>query len=142
VIEAGDNGWFGWSYIVEQLGWADLAPRVEQAYADGRIWQGMSSAKDFRKGLAKVLQAAPDDTSRFERDQKYLTDLLVDLGRYSFGPVDPLPASKPREPISQRETPRAAQWVETERNPMRHVGRNDPCPCGSGKKYKKCCLAA
>ena len=21
------------------------------------------------------------------------------------------------------------------------VGRNDPCPCGSGKKYKKCCFA-
>ena len=21
------------------------------------------------------------------------------------------------------------------------VGRNEPCPCGSGKKYKKCCLA-
>ena len=26
-------------------------------------------------------------------------------------------------------------------NPLREVGRNDPCPCGSGKKYKKCCLA-
>jgi uncharacterized protein YecA (UPF0149 family) len=29
--------------------------------------------------------------------------------------------------------------------PIRHtgpeVGRNDPCPCGSGKKYKKCCGA-
>ncbi len=23
---------------------------------------------------------------------------------------------------------------------FRHVGRNDPCPCGSGKKYKLCCL--
>ena len=22
------------------------------------------------------------------------------------------------------------------------AGRNDPCPCGSGKKYKKCCLQA
>ncbi len=22
------------------------------------------------------------------------------------------------------------------------IGRNDPCPCGSGKKYKKCCQAA
>ncbi len=22
---------------------------------------------------------------------------------------------------------------------MRNIGRNDPCPCGSGKKYKKCC---
>ena len=21
-----------------------------------------------------------------------------------------------------------------------YTGRNDPCPCGSGKKYKKCCL--
>lgn len=20
------------------------------------------------------------------------------------------------------------------------IGRNDPCPCGSGKKYKKCCF--
>jgi len=24
--------------------------------------------------------------------------------------------------------------------PARNVGRNDLCPCGSGKKYKKCCL--
>ena len=21
-----------------------------------------------------------------------------------------------------------------------HTGRNDPCPCGSGRKYKRCCL--
>lgn len=25
-------------------------------------------------------------------------------------------------------------------SPEEKVGRNDPCPCGSGKKYKKCCL--
>ena len=25
---------------------------------------------------------------------------------------------------------------------MKKVGRNDPCPCGSGKKYKQCCLRA
>jgi hypothetical protein len=25
---------------------------------------------------------------------------------------------------------------------MSGIGRNDPCPCGSGKKYKKCCLLA
>ncbi|HDP54206.1 MAG TPA: prepilin peptidase, partial [Bacteroidetes bacterium] len=24
-------------------------------------------------------------------------------------------------------------------NPLKTIGRNDPCPCGSGKKYKKCC---
>ncbi|MBK5252256.1 MAG: SEC-C domain-containing protein [Peptostreptococcaceae bacterium] len=26
-------------------------------------------------------------------------------------------------------------------NPIKKISRNDPCPCGSGKKYKKCCLA-
>ena len=26
------------------------------------------------------------------------------------------------------------------KNPFRRVSRNDPCPCGSGKKFKKCCL--
>ena len=26
------------------------------------------------------------------------------------------------------------------RRDSKKVGRNDPCPCGSGKKYKKCCL--
>jgi SEC-C motif-containing protein len=26
------------------------------------------------------------------------------------------------------------------RNPSKKPGRNDPCPCGSGKKYKHCCL--
>ena len=25
---------------------------------------------------------------------------------------------------------------------LKTTGRNDPCPCGSGKKYKKCCLDA
>lgn len=25
---------------------------------------------------------------------------------------------------------------------VQKVGRNDPCPCGSGKKYKKCCGAS
>lgn len=25
------------------------------------------------------------------------------------------------------------------RRSEKRVGRNDPCPCGSGKKYKKCC---
>jgi len=29
----------------------------------------------------------------------------------------------------------------TVRREGKKVGRNDPCPCGSGKKYKKCCLA-
>lgn len=29
---------------------------------------------------------------------------------------------------------------QTVNNHLKKVGRNDPCPCGSGKKFKKCCL--
>jgi preprotein translocase subunit SecA len=32
------------------------------------------------------------------------------------------------------------QAIETIRNRGPRVGRNDPCPCGSGKKYKQCCM--
>ena len=42
--------------------------------------------------------------------------------------------------------PSAAKVPEREKKqePVRKgetIGRNDPCPCGSGKKYKKCCGA-
>jgi len=30
---------------------------------------------------------------------------------------------------------------QTVRGAGAEVGRNDPCPCGSGKKYKKCCMS-
>jgi preprotein translocase subunit SecA len=32
----------------------------------------------------------------------------------------------------------AAEPVETFVRPEKKVGRNEPCPCGSGKKYKHC----
>jgi uncharacterized protein len=35
-----------------------------------------------------------------------------------------------------------AYYPDTYVRPAPKVGRNDPCPCGSGKKYKKCCGAA
>jgi len=34
--------------------------------------------------------------------------------------------------------PAAPEKIETVRRDAEKVGRNDPCPCGSGKKYKKC----
>ena len=33
----------------------------------------------------------------------------------------------------------AEGFVRDAPEPKRKLGRNDPCPCGSGKKYKKCC---
>jgi preprotein translocase subunit SecA len=37
-----------------------------------------------------------------------------------------------------REAEGGSDEVQTFRREGKKVGRNDPCPCGSGKKYKKC----
>jgi len=42
--------------------------------------------------------------------------------------------------LGEWEEARAAQKAQT--GPAKKIGRNDPCPCGSGKKYKRCCQGA
>lgn len=39
-----------------------------------------------------------------------------------------------------RNTPEGPRKVDPFVHGASKTGRNDPCPCGSGKKYKKCCL--
>lgn len=40
---------------------------------------------------------------------------------------------------AQTQTQTQTQNVTVNVNPGRSVGRNSPCPCGSGRKFKKCC---
>jgi preprotein translocase subunit SecA len=49
----------------------------------------------------------------------------------------PPPVAPRRVNLSGGDISRAGQT--TQRHAKKKVGRNDPCPCGSGKKYKKCC---
>jgi uncharacterized protein len=53
-----------------------------------------------------------------------------------FSHVDPYMAFMANELANQRPPANVMAWVR-ERD---GVGRNDPCPCGSGRKYKKCCI--
>ena len=41
----------------------------------------------------------------------------------------------------QKELYKEQKRSQTVRHEGPKIGRNDPCPCGSGKKYKKCCGA-
>ena len=49
----------------------------------------------------------------------------------------------PRQTAAQRAQAAAAKNPDRDKNApvQKNIGRNDPCPCGSGKKYKKCCGA-
>ena len=55
------------------------------------------------------------------------------------GPLTPFAAApRRRRHRSGRTPPPALAARQPFRNAQPKVGRNDPCPCGSGKKYKKC----
>lgn len=67
-------------------------------------------------------------------------DYLVDTGRFPRaagwrGMIERAEAGYTRN-FRQDGTVRG----ETVRHQLPAVGRNDPCPCGSGVKYKKCCM--
>ena len=47
-----------------------------------------------------------------------------------------------REQVAKPTSTSGAGDNSVKKEPIRKdkkIGRNDPCPCGSGKKYKKCC---
>jgi preprotein translocase subunit SecA len=54
------------------------------------------------------------------------------------------PAMSPGDAEQRPGLPRppAATAAKKRDGKVGKVGRNSPCPCGSGKKYKKCCGAA
>ncbi len=59
-----------------------------------------------------------------------------------FSHVDPYMAFMAGELANQRPPANEMAWVRERdgaSSDRRGVGRNDPCPCGSGRKYKKCC---
>jgi uncharacterized protein len=117
VAVENESGWLGWEETIALLGFHDLVPRVEVARGDGRLAPEVSDPTWFRK-LLREADDRPDDLTRF----------------------DPLRHDTLNDPIAALAWT-AEDYGQPVRNPYKSVGRNDPCPCGSGKKFKKCCLS-
>lgn len=62
---------------------------------------------------------------------EYYTDQeIAEAERWSFNPD-----------ILENEDDKEMEHLEPEdQRKTKKVGRNAPCPCGSGQKYKKCCM--
>lgn len=91
-------------------------------WSESSTWQGLE--------IIDTRDVAPDKTlvsfeARFtqrgkEQRHREMSQFEREDGKWRFVTGDEL-----KNPTVRYETPRP--------------GRNDPCPCGSGKKYKKCC---
>jgi hypothetical protein len=130
--EDGDQAWAGWLQAISLLGLRDLVPLVDGAFGEDRMPEEWIDRPQFDEDLAEA-ERAPDDIDRFTQNHLgYIEDVLVSLA-WARGSDDVFDEEAPWSDLAYPNEP--------VRNPWRHVGRNDPCPCGSGKKAKKCCLA-
>jgi hypothetical protein len=143
--------WAGWVDAVSLLGYEDYAEKAEQLIRRGFVPHRVMSVKSFRAELRRTL-ADPPGMAAFERNRiGPFRDAVGTLSTwYAFSPqyaADAAARAARREELAavadaDEDGEMFASDVidEPYRNPLRSVGRNDPCPCGSGKKYKKCCL--
>ena len=73
--------------------------------------------------------------------ERGLNYLCAGLRRF-FNHVDPFMRFMAKELRAKSPPANVMSWVREQERSSRRVGRpgrNDPCPCGSGRKYKKCC---
>jgi hypothetical protein len=124
--------WIGWLLAVAHLGYEDLAGEAEGLIRRGLVSERDWRVADFRRDLRRTL-ADPARLAGFAHDRiGPFTGAIDELeGWHAFSGEDAV-----------AELPALADFEVQQPipNPLRKVGRNDPCPCGSGKKFKKCCL--
>jgi Protein of unknown function (DUF1186)/SEC-C motif len=126
--------WEGWQSAVAALGLAELRPQVKQVFERGWIDPMSLSFEDFEEDLNATLQS-PDAPEWYLKGHPSFGDVVEKFSTWAF-------ASESDQENDARATGHSLWNPEQAVNPFKNVGRNDPCPCGSGKKFKKCCLDA
>jgi len=109
--------------VSADIGAAEMLERIRSWYADQLLDPLIANLPWFERHLMRSFDACREEL--IQRKDGYVRKVKDEMSWWSGF----------REP---REKPRAIPASQ----PMRtgpKIGRNDPCPCGSGKKYKKCC---
>lgn len=123
---------------------------------------GMAHGNDWARGFMRGMQMRHDGWAELVNDEEHGGCLIPMMMLYHERDENPEMRPKPissekREDViahmaagllgayqyfrAQRKADLSVRAPEPSRNASK-VGRNDPCPCGSGKKYKKCCAGA
>jgi preprotein translocase subunit SecA len=142
LLEIVDSAWkdhlLAMDYLrsaVGQRGIAQLDPKVEYKREGMRMFDGL---------WVSIGERVTDLVFRMEQmNEDFVSNTLVETSaRHDEAPQQQMPneteIGKEQSDAIDRSGREAK--IETIRNRDVKVGRNDPCPCGSGKKYKACCM--
>ena len=136
LLQVVDTQWkdhlLGMDHLKEGIGlrgYGQKDPLIEYKREGFELFEAMEAriAKEAIEYLMKVQVAV--EPERIAR--------AADLSDLPLAPPGDGRRRREREAVPSRSfRPAAAPAVTA---PRAKVGRNEPCPCGSGKKYKKCC---
>lgn len=137
VLEVLDQSWKDHLYFMDHLravigleGYAQKDPKVEYKR------QGQ---KAFGTMWDRIGQQVTQAIFRLEKESPAFVGSLWEITATQHAQADTMAASQQSEMQESGSQPGQTDYVvEPIRNREEKVGRNDPCPCGSGKKYKKC----
>jgi preprotein translocase subunit SecA len=121
-------------------------------------WRDHLYAMDMlREGIGLVAYGQKDPLIEYKQESfQMFNEMMTDFNQEAVSLLfraqvqtqdkraasQPIRAYKPeitaQGPVDTREQKPAANITPQQRSSVK-VGRNDPCPCGSGKKYKRCC---
>lgn len=110
-------------------------PLIEQAFAEDRVDLNFIQMPEVQEHFGLPVTAAYIEPwkDREGEDDAYLDEEEFEEGNDAERPEPFL--------LSLSETPQESEPRLPYTAPEK-IGRNEPCPCGSGKKYKKCCGTA
>jgi hypothetical protein len=127
---------------------SDAIDEITEAFDRNLVETFMIGKRDVDAALARG--EAGQQERLAELPATGIVDTIAELrtwAAFSEKPAKP-PApiqSPPLAPMPRIPKPHAFETTAPTAAPVishhGHTGRNDPCPCGSGKKFKKCCLS-
>jgi hypothetical protein len=126
--------WLAWAQAAAALGYDDLKMDLAVLTREGLLEPRDFGLDDFDE-VVGLAQADPTGLAGFH-------DLLVQPLDDAIGTLESWGDAEDGADEDGSEAGDVGPPGEPFVNPLRNVGRNDPCPCGSGKKFKKCCLSA
>jgi len=125
-----------WVDAIADLGLEDMSEDVRSVFDKKLIPEDYCNFGHFLEDLQATRDAGGMPENRRYR-KSLIADAVTELSKWHCYSEEFLADQKTRKVSNDI---RVAPWTETFMHPKTKVGRNDPCPCGSGKKFKKCCL--
>jgi len=129
--------WVGWQSAISLLGLTEFSDLVRKAFASGMVHPGFMRFRHFQEDVRAAVRNPESYKDTACVPLGYLDDAIGEMESWAAFSDEPLGRL---ESESWEPAVSGSLTDEPYVNPFRDVGRNDPCPCGSGRKFKKCCL--